>query len=112
MGLKPTHMLIRFHSDLLMKTVGLWLHRFDKDVVDAIFAEFRKFDQSGEDKGIDSLTTQKFEVDIQAYQALKEGRKNSGKGGLVNRKFEHKINVHRTLIIVHNDDNCKNFSQK
>ena len=116
MNLKPTHMLIRFESKLLMKTVGLWLHRFDKDVVDAIFVEFKKFDQSGEDKGIASLTTQKFTVDIQAFEALQiddNGRvksKHSGKGGRVNRKFWHDINEDRALIKVENDDNC-GFSQ-
>lgn len=113
MKIKPTHMLVRLNSALMNHPVSLWLHRFDYDCVDEMFHFFRKTDQSEETKGKDSLTSQIFDLDLQAYQALSKAKISSqrsypGKGGKrVNRQFWHDINIHRALIIDDYPDNCK-----
>jgi hypothetical protein len=117
--LKANHYIIRFHSNLLDTSVFLHLHSIDSDTAEIILHKFRTVDQSGEERGKDSMVTQEFAVDITAFDAPPppagnakgQKRKFPGKGKaytqrLKNREFDHQFDDNAFLTLFDQDNFC------
>jgi hypothetical protein len=117
--LKANHWIIRFHSNLLDTSVFLHLHSIDPDTPDVILHKFRSVDQSGEERGKDSMVTQEFAVDITAFDAPPpvtatakgQKRKYPGRGKayterLKKREFEHQFDDNAYLKLYDQDNLC------
>jgi hypothetical protein len=114
MGLKANHFIIQFNSSLMDHSVPMHLHKLDLDSVEVLLHKFRAIDQSGEEKGKDSLVTQSFLIDATSYalpppkMPSKQSRKRKypgrGKKHFKNMVFQHHINQ-KALIPLDNEDN-------
>ena len=80
MGLNANHFLFQFDSSIMDHSVPLYLHELNPNSVEVLlmlFVEyfqvllhkFRAIDQSGEQRGKDSLVTQEFLIDASAFES-------------------------------------------
>lgn len=114
MGLEANHYIIQFNSSIMDHSIPLHLHKLDLDSVQVLLHKFRSIDQSGEEKGKDSLVSQSFLIDATSYAlpkpkwSRKEQRKKKypgrGRKNFQNMVFQHNINQ-KALIKLDNEDN-------
>jgi hypothetical protein len=69
MGIKPNHFIIKIDSSLMDHSVTLHIRDFNEDAANVCMHKFREIDQSGENKGKDSLVTQSFLIDSSAFDS-------------------------------------------
>jgi hypothetical protein len=114
MGIKPNHYIIKIDSSLMDHSVTLHIRDFNEDAASACMHKFREIDQSGENKGKDSLVTQSFIIDSSAFDSPPPPQKPStsrkrhfpgrGKKRGLDYVIDYQIND-KALYKCNNDDN-------